>query len=385
MARGPKFPKCICQTMRLTFIICRFFGLLAISWGHEKNKCVYKVSKIWICYSLIIAVAMAVHVSKIMPNILTPFESDRSQLLSYIAFINENIISAFILLLIFINLFRAKRIVYVLNEFVAMQEVDLLCPLSLKVYSYSHILFLFVMFIQYFVQFSAIIAFNYIDSFVSDLTYDRLLMPIIHNTAFLLYALFGSICTLSATTLTCYETVIRNVLQYKPCHPIKNFVSNVTVYPFYWKYNVCQDLHNNYKNLQKPTDQIEYLQKIYMRIQNNLSATNQAFNPQLLFHITDELIVMVFHWYAVIVFFTYEKVTPTDNTNNFFHWYYVIIHSWAIYVSMSMSQQIETKVRMDKISAYFLNVSRLPDSIVSLVVYTVGNLFVHIYSIISFN
>lgn len=347
MAKAPKRPRCICQTMRLTFNISRVFGLLALCWSHEKNKCVYKVSKIWIGYSLIIAIAMMVHVSKIIPNILMPFQSDRSQLLSYLAIVNENIISVFILILISINLYRAKRLAAMLNEFVVLQEDDLLCPLSLKVYAYSHIIFLFIMFIQYFIQFTAIFAFNYIDSFGSDWTYDRLLMPVIHNTSFLFYSIFGSVCTLSATAINCYETIIHNILQYKPCHPIKNFVPNVIVYPFYWKYNVCQDSHANYKNLQKPTDRLEHLQKVYMRIQNTLCNVNQAFNPQLLLHITDELIVMVFHWYAVIVYFTYDKVTPTDNTNNFFHWYYVIIHSWAIYVAMSMCQQIETKVRMD--------------------------------------
>lgn len=111
-----------------------------------------------------------------------------------------------------------------------------------------------------------------------------------------------------------------------------------------FKYVTCKEKHDKGPSNLNAVENMEYLQSVYTELQSILEALNQAFNPQILFHMSNEVIVMIFQWYAVIVYFTYDKVTASDNTNNFFHWYYIITHSWAMCVALNLAQRIETKV-----------------------------------------
>lgn len=215
---------CICRCISSSLNICRLFGLFPICWTHENGKCVFKTSRLWVAYSLIFASVNLFHLSKFYMVIWKPFQQDRSLLLDYIASVNEYIISFFMLLLIFVDIYRAPRIVAVLNRFVELaHEDDLLCQNSLKMNSIIHRLFGVTMFLQYFIQFSAIFLFRFIDTFATDWSYARFIMPIIHNTSFLFYSVFGSLCVLSDSILHCFENKIASILHFTSVHPVPNF------------------------------------------------------------------------------------------------------------------------------------------------------------------
>ncbi|GLV33845.1 hypothetical protein CBL_11271 [Carabus blaptoides fortunei] len=201
----------------------------------------------------------------------------------------------------------------------------------------------------YFIQFSIIFLFGFLETFSADWSYGRFIMPIIHNTSFLFYSVFGSFCVLSDSMLHCFENKICSVLNFTSVHPIPNFGSKKIRSTLWWKNVICKEKHDKCPPNLNAVQRLEYLQSLYTELQDNLEALNQAFNPQILLHISNEVIVMVFQWYAVIVYFTYDKVTSSDNTNNFFHWYYIIIHSWAMCVALYLAQRVETKIERYKI------------------------------------
>lgn len=342
----PKLQKskhyCTCKSARPCLMFCRTFGLFPVSWTHENNKCTYSVSKFWILYSLVISGLFAYRLSELFYIIITPFNSDRSLLLGYISNVVEGLVSLATVLLIFLNIFRAPKFVEVMNSLTELTLNDLLCQHSLHMYYSLNKHYFITLLFTYGVDYIVILAINYLDSYDTSWEYERLLLPLIQTTFTHLHYLFSAMCVLCLTILNCYSNKMKNSLQLTTIHPISEYRDRETGTRIFMKvYQFCTSKH--VKHMHK-TELIAYLQELYKQILKNLDTMNDAFNPQIVLHMSCELLVIVFHFYAVIIYLTFDDVSPSDKTNNIFNWFFIIIRLSSMYTFLNTAQQVENLV-----------------------------------------
>lgn len=326
--------------------LCRIFGLLPITWTHVNKKCYYTVSKFWIAYSLFIAGLYLARICYTYAEFVKPFNGDRTLLLQYIAKVVEGFLMSATFYLLLITIYRSKKIVAVVNKLSELTDEDVLCSTALK--KHQIISKHYVCFIVgcYIVQYSTIFALNFIDMFDTNWNYERLIMPVVQTTFIIIQGNFACLCALYLSLITCYDNKVENSLDIKSAHPIPDFEESKSIRSlFCLRYKICGEKH-----IKKTTNNVqllEYLQKVFKEIKINLDTMNEAFNPQILIHMTCELGVLIIYIYAVIIFMTFDETTPSDKTNNFFNWFFIVIRITNIYGFLQLAQHVETSVSLN--------------------------------------
>lgn len=276
-------------------------------------------------------------------DFVRPFNGDRTLLLQYIAKVVEGFLMNSTFYLILITIYRSRKIVAAVNKLSELSEQDVLCLTALRKHNVIGKHYVGFILTCYIIQYSAIFALNFIDMFDTNWNYDRLIMPVVHTTFLLIQGNFACICALYLSLITCYDNKVENSLNIDSMHPVQDFEDSKSIRaPFYIRYRICGEKH--IKKTTTNVELLEYLQKLFKDIKINLDTLNDAFNPQILIYMTCELGVLVMHIYAVIIFMTFNETTPSDKTNNFFNWFFIIIRATNIYGFLQLAQHVETSV-----------------------------------------
>lgn len=214
---------CLCTSVNITLFVCRLFGLCPIRWTHIDGKCVYSVSKLWLLYSLITAGVHTFHFVYTVIHMKINLVNDRKLIIEYISIINDNISTIIIVLMILLNIFRIKHLIKMYNKCSSLSKRDLLCQSNLRINRILNIFFNVVFAILYLSQYVAIFTMNMSDSFDTNWSHTRLLMPVIQNTPILFSGLVAASCNIFSTLLTCYEKLMMLYLKFTPVHPLPGF------------------------------------------------------------------------------------------------------------------------------------------------------------------
>lgn len=91
---------------------------------------------------------------------------------------------------------------------------------------------------------------------------------------------------------------------------------------------------------------VEYLKWLHEKIRDCVELANVTFSPQMLVYMTFEIIALVLHWYAVIMYFTTAAPDSTECSINIFNWFFVIIHSVGLFIFLEKAQNVETAVSL---------------------------------------
>lgn len=337
---------CFCRSVHFTLFICKIFGCFPISWKHSENKCVFYVSKFWTGYSVVLLVVDGCLLPLYVQKISKPFQYDRKLLIRYISDMNDNAATLMITVIIIINLYKSKQFAKMMNMMSSLTKYDLMCLPSLKVLRSLTIIFCVNFIILYVGQYSTILFLNLMDNFETNWTYERLLMPIIQNTPLLFTSIVGCKCSIIIVLLTCYERLMMHYLKFTPIHPYAGFdeTNERRTISFLITFQRCKNSHKAINHTLDKLEIVEYLKYVYGRITECIDLANNAFSPQLLIYITYEIVLLVFHWYAIIIFFTNENPSPSDSTINAFNWLFVITHTIILMVFLEKSQEVETMV-----------------------------------------
>lgn len=336
---------CLCKSVRAPLILCKLFGLCPLSWKHVNGHCFFSYSKCWIIYSITLASFIIYMLSQ---TLVTQFEytADSEAIVEYVTKVNHNIWSTFIITMIILNIIRVKKIAQVFNKCVELTKYDLLCSSNLKVLKIEFYGGLLLFSIFYIAQYAAIVTLNIMSKYDTDWTPKRMSLPFLQNTPMLLSVFVGIICIIISTLLTCFEKIMMINLDFVPFHPMPNFDEtheNRKMLIFY-KYQRCKDCHEKKIVLNNPLQKVEMLKQLYKKIRDCVSATNEAFNPQLVAYMAFEILALVLQWFLVIMYFTIDEPSPRQCTINVFNWIFVTMHTLNIYMFLLRADQVEQYV-----------------------------------------
>lgn len=335
--------KCPCKVMQHVLYTCRLFGVIPVTWCHVQDVCTFRLSYVWLVYSVSIMTAMLVHLI-----VFTDF-SKFSKITHITIFLN-NVVDLIYLNLVIIlclcNVIRTSSYVKYLNQASrVIREVDMCASVCA--------LLVWVGWLTIGLCCAWIVAHVAVLWFLSVTETDTSSFSALLSKAFQNYTVVFTIfitCVMNTVigTLACFEKLTRTCLKYTSVHPLKTIVETNNIRDFLGlvKYEICKENHSVPRRLYNllPGEQVEYLRKLHEDICLAVYQYNCSLNPQLLFGIVSILIILVVQLYSVIVHIGFEEATPETNRIYLLNCMSVVIHSLGLLIIFKNVQQYKNMV-----------------------------------------
>lgn len=335
---------CLCDTNQIIINISKIFGVLPITKTHKDNTCVFTISKVWVIYSIICILTGIGYLTQVFQAISSPFSTDRSQVLSSVASIDDYISMVFIIIFTILNIIRAKNICNFFNESILLRNNDLFCKKNIKIHNMWSKLFIVFFVALFIVQYIAIFILNFMDRFETDWSYQRLLKPFLENVPVLCLAIIGSCCNILLSNLTCFGKIMMLYLKFTPIHPMPDFDETQEAQSILGVYKYQKCVHKIMVDHMDNVKAVDYLKWLHGKIRHNINIANKAFSPLLLIFMAYEIVELVLHWYSIIIFFTNPAPTSAEYTLNFFNWLFIVNHTTILFIFLGKANQIEEAV-----------------------------------------
>lgn len=320
--------------------------MMPICCSDINNTCVFRKSNLWILYSLVI---ISGHLYKLIfgTDILT-FDASRP-LREVLYDINNIIYLVFATVLTTLNMIKYPNFARAFNKLCPLvKEPGLLCNSTLLTFRNVQAGYVLILMVVMGIEFGVLFWLHESESYETHFDLNFIISRTIYYFPFVFYLLFFSTCSLFVCVLACYEKLVMNALHFRPVHPLPEIdeTNNTHYFVGLFAYNICKEEHTCSEKMLKmtPTELLEYLRFFHEDLSQLMYELNSCMNPQLLFHTTVELAVLIVHWYEVVMYITYEKATPYTSTINFLNWVFAISHSIGLFLFMKNAQELKNMV-----------------------------------------
>lgn len=227
---------CVCKAIRPGVILCRCFGLFPITSQHFEGRCVFRISKIWLVYSiltilfLVFRLVYATDVLEIL-NI-----ADNRPLHAILSSINDIIFATYITLLTIFCSLRAPKFVKTLNNIAPLMNDGLLCESARKVILSLQYCILIFMLLIVAIQYVAIMWLHFSESYETNFDYKIYINRLSQNISFVFYVMFFFVCGILMGLFGCFEKLMSSCLKFSPVHPMQEIDESNNEYEFLGKF-----------------------------------------------------------------------------------------------------------------------------------------------------
>lgn len=334
---------CLCRTIGPSLSLCRFFGLFPITTSHDHGHCVFRQSKLWIVWSLARIISLIAQLIY-STDLLDVFNIMKGKTLhGLLSAVTDILYITYILVLTVTNVARIPKFVHAFNKFAPLLHEGLLCNSARTSIRRTQLGVLAMITVIFSIQCGTLLYLNFSDNFISSVDITTFINRISQNITFLFYVLFMSAASVFIGILACFEKLTIYQLKYVPVHPEKGIEETNNTYDFMGiiKYKICKEVHMGAAKLKSfgQVNVIEYLRCLHEEVSLVMYDINASMNPQFLFHTMMELTVLIVHWYAVIIYFTYKSATPVDTTIHFLNCLFVFLHTFGLWVFLKTANQ----------------------------------------------
>lgn len=355
--KKPKDKKCLCESLNQMVAMCRIFGLLPIScvshksslkkFNQEDGECQFFVSNLWkyITIFLIIFHGGEIYASYYY-NSYTCLEGCSLRMFSQWIYLSCGI------LLSLFGIVNAPIFVETLNGLAEFLRLGLFCEGSKRSLRrfifYGNILGFTQLLLQVALKFYILL--KYTDEKGSLVIH--VFAQMAYNIPFVFYFLFCGLIFVYVTIFNCFEKFLDITLNgYKPQSELKP--------PGMLELNLCSQMyhHDLVTEDRDFFENADFVRRLHERIRSSLLRMNRALNPQILIQVSVELLVIVMHLYAIILYnTTYDVVTEQRFLDNCLDSLFTVAHIVFLIFFLFCAQAVKSTVSFLK---HFINI-KLP-------------------------
>lgn len=345
-AKSSSFKPCPCKVMEHILYISRIFGIVPLTWRHMHDNCTFKLSYLWLMYSICLLIAVATQLA-----VFTKVSKFTN--IKFITVLLNNIVDVMYLVLIIVliicNILRSKNFVKYFNQVSkVIKEVNMCRSVgNLTIFvGWSTV----GSCIGWIVLQTAVLCYlHFSDSYTTTENIISFFLSKFVQSYTAIYAIFiACIMNTIIGTLACFEKLIRSCLKYTPVHPLKTIVETNNIRDFLGviKYELCKENHPIPIKMSKfsAAELVEYLRRLHEDICLVVYEYNNCLNPQLLCGIVTALIVLIVQLYSVIVHLGFEIATQETSMVFILNCMSVFIHSIGLFIIFKNIQQYKNMV-----------------------------------------
>nr|CAH7759702.1 unnamed protein product [Callosobruchus chinensis] len=330
---------CFCKMFSPVFVTMRIFALFPLTWKHE-GKCTYRWSWSWGTYTVICIIAQG-YLAITCAKYSTMFSSDK-QILSFLDDITSIIYSHYVLVTLVFNLMRIPGSLKTLETFAQLPE-ELICGsarrTSYKIQRYSVLFNYFVVLVHAVL----LILVYWTDEYHQD-GFHSVLNRLTQSYPFATYLIQSSFIGCVDYGLVCQERLARSAYGYSKLHPNLNDESNNhRRFLFVYSHKICSGDHDASKIFRKKStaEVVEILRGRHEECCKVLYLVNKTGNPYFLVHMLVEFLVLVIHWFAVILHITHNLSGPANVTIHTRNCIFVVFHTTGLIYFLNIAHKIK--------------------------------------------
>ncbi|KAK9880881.1 hypothetical protein WA026_013209 [Henosepilachna vigintioctopunctata] len=336
---------CLCRSIVLMNTVSAIFGMNSLSSKHVDGMCYFQVSKIRLCWSGFIAIALIFKVYYFSEYEIFTNTLDLPVLLNAIT---DTVCDSLLMLGLFFNIWKAKQWMKVMNDISKISKYGVLCRsalLTVRNLTWAFTGFIFSMLIFN----SAILAYlHFSETYENELQISFIMRKILQNGVLYYYVVVFATIALQMGLLTCFEKISQHALNYTeiyPMHKISESNNQQDIFIFF-TYNVCNSKHVSNPELQKlpNAEIIEHFRILHEEISEIMYELNNCFNPSLLSNVVIEIIMLVVNWYSVIIKIVYDFHFFGANTIFLLNILFAVSHTIGLFVFLRNAQKLSNMV-----------------------------------------
>lgn len=324
--------ECMCDSFSKVLFWCRWFGITPIkkiphkgekTFVQEDAGCLimsYKGYRYLFCGMILSYTFGYIGVYHYESNHCT----ERCNLIIFIQWIYLT----YAILITAFGILNAPIFVKVFNQNTDFLRLGLFCDGSKKLLTRFVIVVCVVGLFQILLQISLKI---YMFPIISEIIYN-VWMTYIICVPFLFCFFFCSSMIFYVVLLNCFESYLDYVLNGGKSLNRNRKYCNPT-------YHMSSVSHDDFFS------NADFVRRLHESIRLSLMRTNRALNPQILIHLSVEILVTILHLYSVIVYFTSgTKATQQRFIDNFFDVLFIVNHIFFILVFLFCAQAVKSTV-----------------------------------------
>ncbi|XP_074038491.1 uncharacterized protein [Leptinotarsa decemlineata] len=336
---------CFCKTIRPILYACRFLGLCPILMSHQDGKCVFRKSWPLYIHSVIVSCYFTYEVVTYLDiDKLTHHKS----LLPLLDDITNIIYGCYAVLATMVVLLRIPKHVDTLNQLAVVFRDGVFCHSARKVVLLVQYGIISLVLIAVLMQGGALLWLHSSASYETNFTIGGMLLRLTQNVTFLFYAQFCTYISVIVGTLACFEKLTLSSLGYIPVHPTEgvdesnNTRSFMGIIPI----KLCKGEHPRPVKFSflNAGGVLEHLRIAHEEISLCIYSYNESMNPFFLLHIIVELVLLIVHWYAVIVFVVYSFNSTEADAIHLLNCLFVLLHTWGLFAFLKNAQHMKNMI-----------------------------------------
>ncbi|XP_030760055.1 uncharacterized protein LOC115885319 [Sitophilus oryzae] len=334
---------CTCKILFISAFIAKLCGLFPYQWKHKNKKCLYEKSTFWIIYSIFIVIILTVVSIYSFKNI----KLDSSNLPEFLNTLSNLLYSTYRILII-IALVQLNAGEDFLNKLVSLDRDHLFCQSSRKI-SKNIMNKVKIMNISAICGQFLIIWYLGRNSDDRVMIWNILVSCVLQVWPFTNSDLWTAIINYYISNFICFETILKNYLQYQPIHPIQkfDFTNNKGQFlGFLGSYKICSGQHNipiSLMDLDRP-ELLDYLRTIHEELYQNVHLYFSYGGAQFFFQLILELVLLSASSYSVAIYTVYGTRNLEATVMFLANLGYAIYHSCGLFWVLKDVQTLKNTV-----------------------------------------